>query len=63
MGVTSFDPRKPSTLSELLQRADRQMYEHKRVTRRSSVPETSESQGPAQSQIEIPSQIALESKS
>jgi diguanylate cyclase (GGDEF)-like protein/PAS domain S-box-containing protein len=40
MGVASFDARKPSTLSELLQRADRQMYEHKRVTRRSSVPQT-----------------------
>lgn len=38
MGVTSFDPRRPSTLGELLQRADRQMYEHKRVTRRSSRP-------------------------
>jgi diguanylate cyclase (GGDEF)-like protein/PAS domain S-box-containing protein len=62
MGVTSFDPRKPSTLSELLQRADRQMYEHKRITRRSSVPETSESEAPSQIQIELPSQPQVEIK-
>jgi diguanylate cyclase (GGDEF)-like protein/PAS domain S-box-containing protein len=42
MGVANFDPRAPSTLAELLQRADRQMYEHKRITRRSSAPQTSE---------------------
>jgi diguanylate cyclase (GGDEF)-like protein/PAS domain S-box-containing protein len=40
IGVAAFEPRKPITLSELLQHADRQMYEHKRITRRSSAPQT-----------------------
>lgn len=50
MGVANFEPRKPATLSALLQQADRQMYEHKRIGRRSSAPQTEEQEPP----IEVP---------
>jgi diguanylate cyclase (GGDEF)-like protein/PAS domain S-box-containing protein len=40
MGIARFESRRPRSLSELLQEADRQMYEHKRFTRKSSAPQT-----------------------
>ncbi|HTU59462.1 MAG TPA: sensor domain-containing diguanylate cyclase [Polyangiales bacterium] len=40
MGIARFESRQPRGLSELLQEADRQMYEHKRYTRKSSAPQT-----------------------
>lgn len=40
IGVARFESRRPRSLSELLQEADRQMYEHKRYTRKSSAPQT-----------------------
>ncbi len=40
IGIARFESRRPRSLSELLQEADRQMYEHKRHTRKSSAPQT-----------------------
>jgi diguanylate cyclase (GGDEF)-like protein/PAS domain S-box-containing protein len=54
VGVAIFEPRKPSTLSALLQQADRQMYEQKRVARRSSAPQTGEPEPPLEGEPEPP---------
>jgi diguanylate cyclase (GGDEF)-like protein len=59
IGVARFESRRPRSLSELLQEADRQMYEHKRFTRKSSAPQTDLEPAPIsldQTPLQLPQQ-------